>query len=56
MENMEFLQPVLPGERVTVTGKRVYFRRSSLKVNASMLKDDGTAVCRGTLTGTGVNL
>ena len=54
MENMEFLQPVLPGERGT--GKRVYFRRSSLKVNASMLKDDGTAVCRGTLTGTGVNL
>jgi len=56
MENMEFLQPVLPGERVTVTGERVYFRRSSLKVNASMLKDDGTVVCRGTLTGTGVNL
>ena len=56
MENMEFLRLVLPGEKVTVIGERVYFRRSSLKVNASMLKDDGTVVCRGTLTGTGVNL
>jgi 3-hydroxyacyl-[acyl-carrier-protein] dehydratase len=54
VENVEFLQPVFPGEKVIIRGEKVYFRRSSLKVNATMEKEDGTAVCRGTLMGVGV--
>lgn len=54
VDNVEFLQPVYPGEKVIVRGEKVYFRRSSLKVNATMEKEDGTAVCRGTLMGVGV--
>lgn len=54
VENVEFLQPVYPGEKVIVRGEKVYFRRSSLKVNTAMEKEDGTAVCRGTLMGVGV--
>ncbi|MEN6464552.1 MAG: hotdog domain-containing protein [Syntrophaceae bacterium] len=54
VENIEFLQPVYPGEKVIVRGEKVYFRRSSLKVNVTMEKEDGTAVCRGTLMGVGV--
>jgi 3-hydroxyacyl-[acyl-carrier-protein] dehydratase len=53
VENVEFLQPVYPGEKVIVRGEKVYYRRSSLKVNATMEKEDGTAVCRGTLMGVG---
>ncbi len=51
VENVEFLQPVYPGEKVIVRGEKVYFRRSSLKVNVTMEKEDGTAVCTGTLVG-----
>lgn len=54
VENVEFLQPVYPGEKVIVRGEKVYFRRSSLKVNATMEKEDGTAVCRGTLMGVSI--
>lgn len=54
VENVEFLQPVYPGEKVIVRGEKVYFRRSSLKVNVTMEKEDGTPVCRGTLMGVGV--
>jgi len=54
VENVEFLQPVYPGEKVIVTGEKIYYRRSSLKVNATMEKEDGTAVCRGILMGVGV--
>jgi len=53
VENVEFLQPVYPGEKVIVRGEKVYYRRSSLKVNATMEKEDGSAVCRGTLMGVG---
>lgn len=54
VEKVEFLQPVYPGERVIVRGEKVYYRRSSLKVNVTMEKEDGTAVCSGTLMGVGV--
>jgi 3-hydroxyacyl-[acyl-carrier-protein] dehydratase len=56
MENVEFLKPVFPGEKVTVRGEKIYFRRLNLKVQALMEKSDGTPVCMGTMTGTGVRL
>ncbi|MEW6335499.1 MAG: beta-hydroxyacyl-ACP dehydratase [Thermodesulfobacteriota bacterium] len=53
-ENVEFTGVVSPGERVTITGKKVYFRGNQLKVNISMAGPDGTEVCSGTLAGKGV--
>lgn len=54
VENVEFLRPVYPGEKVIITGEKIYFRKASLKVSASMAKEDGTAACRGILLGVGV--
>lgn len=54
VEGIEFLKPVYPGEKVIITGEKIYFRRGSLKVSALMEKEDGTAVCHGKLLGVGV--
>jgi len=53
-ENVEFTGVVSPGERVTVTGKKVYFRGNQLKVDISMARPNGEEVCSGTLAGKGV--
>lgn len=53
-ENVEFTGVVSPGERVTVTGKKVYFRNNQLKVAVSMARQDGEEVCSGILAGKGV--
>ncbi len=54
MESVEFIEPVLPGEKVIVRGEKMYFRRSNLKVQATMQKGDGRVVCQGILAGTGI--
>ncbi len=51
---VEFSGMVRPGDRVTITAKKVYFRRLKLKVSAEMKLDDGTVVCSGTIAGIGV--
>ena len=48
---MEFLVPVLPGETVTVTSKKVYFRFNKLKCKVRMRNEKGQEVCRGTIAG-----
>jgi len=53
-ENVEFTGVVGPGERVTITGKKVYFRGNQLKVEISMVRPNGEEVCSGTLAGKGV--
>ena len=53
-ENVEFTGVVSPGERVIVTGKKVYFRGNQIKVAVSMKRPDGEEVCSGTLAGKGV--
>ena len=48
---MEFLEPVNPGELVRVTGQRVYFRFGKLKCNVCLYRENGLLACRGTISG-----
>jgi 3-hydroxyacyl-[acyl-carrier-protein] dehydratase len=52
--NVEFTGIVRPGEQVTITGNKVYFRRRKLRSQVEMRLSDGTLVCAGTLSGMGV--
>jgi 3-hydroxyacyl-[acyl-carrier-protein] dehydratase len=52
--NVEFSGIVKPGERVTITAEKVFFRRRKLRSSAEMKLDDGTVVCSGTVSGMGV--
>lgn len=49
--DMEFLKPVYPNEKVTVTSKKLFFRFGKLKCNAVMKNEAGQEVCRGVLAG-----
>jgi len=53
-ENVEFQGIVAPGERVLVTGKKIYFRKGALKVDLTMQRETGETVCFGKLAGMGV--
>lgn len=48
---MEFLKPVYPNEKVTVTSEKLFFRFGKLKCKAIMENEAGQEVCRGTLSG-----
>ena len=48
---MEFYKPVLPGERVTVTSEKIYFRFHKLKCEVRMHDSIGDLVCKGILSG-----
>lgn len=45
---------VEPGQRVTISAHKVFFRRRKLRSQAEMTLDDGTVVCSGTVSGMGV--
>jgi len=49
--DMEFLKPVYPNEKVTVTSEKLFFRFGKLKCNAIMKNEAGQEVCRGVLAG-----
>lgn len=49
--DVEFLLPVLPGERVWVKAEKVYFRFGKLKVKAWMYNENERLVCRGEISG-----
>jgi len=49
--DMEFLKPVYPNEKVTVTSEKLFFRFGKLKCNAVMKNESGQEVCRGVLAG-----
>ena len=51
---VEFLRPVLPGETVTIEGKKVFFRRMKLKANVQLFLSNGELAAEGTLAGVGV--
>lgn len=53
-DGVEFTGVVRPGERVVVTGKKIYFRGNQLKVAVSMARPNGEVVCSGMLAGKGV--
>jgi len=52
--NVDFTGSVLPGQRVTTTGRVEFFRRKKLRAAVEMKLDDGTVVCNGVLSGMGV--
>lgn len=52
----EFSGVVRPGERLTITGKKVYFRRMKLRSEVEMRKDDGSLVATASLGGMGVEV
>jgi len=49
--DMEFLKPVYPNEKVTVTSEKLFFRFGKLKCKAIMKNEAGQEVCRGVLAG-----
>jgi 3-hydroxyacyl-[acyl-carrier-protein] dehydratase len=50
----EFFKAVLPGETVTISGERVYWRRNKLRSRIEMYGADGTLVAQTTASGLGV--
>ncbi len=48
---MEFLLPVLPGEKVTVISEKLYFRFHKLKCAVKMYNSEGKMVCKGEIAG-----
>ncbi|QSB29064.1 3-hydroxyacyl-ACP dehydratase FabZ family protein [Flavobacterium sp. CLA17] len=49
--DMQFLKPVYPNEKVTVTSKKLFFRFGKLKCEAIMKNEAGQEVCKGTIAG-----
>lgn len=52
--SVDFSGQVLPGDRVTTTGRVKFFRRKKLRAEVEMRLDDGKLVCSGELSGMGV--
>lgn len=46
-----FLKPVFPSEKVKVISEKVYFRFGKLKCEVSMKNEKGETVCSGTISG-----
>jgi len=49
--DIEFKQPVLPGDKVIVKAKKIFFRLNMLKCQVSMHHETKGVVCKGTITG-----
>jgi 3-hydroxyacyl-[acyl-carrier-protein] dehydratase len=49
--DMQFLKPVYPNEKVTVTSEKTFFRFGKLKCNVVMTNQGGQEVCKGTVAG-----
>jgi 3-hydroxyacyl-[acyl-carrier-protein] dehydratase len=52
--SVEFSGLVRPGDRVRITGRKVFYRRRKLRSEVEMRLEDGTVVCTGVLSGMGV--
>ncbi len=52
--NVEFTGIVKPGDRVRISGRKVFFRHRKLRAEIEMRLDDGTLVCSGVLSGMAV--
>ena len=48
---IEFLKPVFPNEKVTVISEKLYFRFGKLKCRVLMKNEKGEVVCSGTIAG-----
>ncbi|MCK5379287.1 MAG: beta-hydroxyacyl-ACP dehydratase, partial [Acidobacteria bacterium] len=52
---MDFTGVVRPGDEVTITGHKQFFRRLKLRSKVEMKLADGTTVASGTVSGMGVD-
>ncbi len=52
--NVDFTGIVKPGDRVTTSAKKVFYRRNKFRAEGTMTLDDGTVVLSGTISGVGV--
>ena len=52
--SVEFSGLVRPGDRVSITGRKVFYRRRKLRSEVEMRLEDGAVVCAGVLSGMGV--
>ena len=48
---VEFLKPVFPGEKVKVISEKIYFRFGKLKCKVAMKNNKEETVCQGTIAG-----
>ncbi|UKT62829.1 3-hydroxyacyl-ACP dehydratase FabZ family protein [Pedobacter mucosus] len=48
---VDFLKPVFPGEKVTVTSEKIYFRFNKLSCNVKMENSKNETVCIGKIEG-----
>lgn len=48
---IEFLKPVYPNEKVSVISEKIYFRFGKLKCKVKMINQSGIEVCNGTIAG-----
>ncbi|MEG2101860.1 3-hydroxyacyl-ACP dehydratase FabZ family protein [Flavobacterium sp. FlaQc-28] len=49
--DMQFLKPVYPNEKVTVTSQKSFFRFGKLKCDVVMTNEAGQEVCKGIMAG-----
>lgn len=49
--NVNYLQKVLPGQRVKVSSQKVYYRLGKLKCKVSMYDEQEEKICYGTMAG-----
>jgi 3-hydroxyacyl-[acyl-carrier-protein] dehydratase len=52
--SVDFNGIVKPGDRVTISARKTFFRRRKLRSQAEMTLDDGSVVCSGSVSGMGV--
>lgn len=50
-DKVEFNGVVLPGEKVTIRGKKIYFRHGTLKASATLERENGELVSSGIFAG-----
>ena len=48
---MEFLKPVYPGEKVSVSSTKIYYRFNKLKCKVKMYDASNELVCKGVIAG-----
>lgn len=53
---IDFLEVVRPGDLVTVTGEKLFWRRNKLKTKVEMRLENGKVVAHGMVSGVGVEV
>lgn len=49
--DIEYIKPVYPGEKVSISSEKQYFRFNKLKCRVKMNDAEGNVVCQGTIAG-----